>query len=131
MRRTAEKVVASFWRRSSRSFSEVKSMRRGVANLLLAGAVVILAGPRAGAAPADRTRRPRFLFAAAESPAPVRVDVKSVPALRRNLSFQLRYAILSEALAEISLQAGLNLVYAADVIPGDTRVTLRADEITV
>lgn len=80
-------------------------------------------------------RGPRFLLALAGRSEPVRVDVGTVPALRRNLSLHLESATLAAALAEISRQADLNLVYSDDVVAivarSEARITVRAEEITV
>ena len=76
-------------------------------------------------------RAPRFLLAMAERSQPVPLDLKRSAYLRRPLSLAFEGATLKEALAEISRQAGLSLVYADDVLPVATLVNLRADRITV
>src|SRR6266566_2461591 len=80
---------------------------------------------------ATASRAPRFLVAMAERSTPVPVDLKRSAILRRPLSLALDDAPLKVALAEISRQAGLSLVYADDVLPGEMTVSLRADRITV
>src|SRR2546430_15840056 len=90
--------------------------------------------PRATAQSAgDRaaSRAPRFLLAMAERSKPVPVDLKRSAFLRRPLSLAFDGATLKEALAEISRQAGLSLVYTDDVLPAGAVVNLRADRITV
>src|SRR6266487_2500059 len=77
------------------------------------------------------SRAPRFLLAMAKRAEPVPVDLKRSVTLRRPLSLAFEGATLKEALAEISRQAGLSLVYADDVLPSGTLVNLRADRITV
>jgi len=77
------------------------------------------------------SRAPRFLLAMAKRAEPVPVDLKRSVTLRRPLSLAFEGATLKEALAEISRQAGLRLVYADDVLPSGTLVNLRADRITV
>ena len=77
------------------------------------------------------SRAPRFLLAMAERAKPVPVDLKRSAFLRQPLSLAFDGATLKEALAEISRQAGLSLVYADDVLPVGTLVRLRADRITV
>src|SRR6059036_3766693 len=77
------------------------------------------------------SRGPRFLLAMAERAKPVPVDLKRSPTLRQPLSVAFDDTPLKEALAEISRQAGLSLVYADDVLPVGTLVSLRADRITV
>ena len=78
-----------------------------------------------------QARAPRFLLAMAERSKPVPVDLKRSAFLRRPLSLAFNGATLKQALAEISRQAGLNLVYADDVLPAGAVVNLRADRITV
>src|SRR5216110_1107717 len=77
------------------------------------------------------SRAPRFLLAMAERSKPVPVDLKRSAVLRRPLSLAFDGAPLKQALAEISRQAGLSLVYADDVLPAAALVNLRADHITV
>src|SRR5438552_11155833 len=67
----------------------------------------------------------------AERRAPVPVDLKRSWVLRQPLSLALDGVTLKEALAEISRQARLNLVYADDDVPIAATVNLRADRITV
>src|SRR5947199_10723273 len=76
-------------------------------------------------------RGPRFLLAMAERAKPVPLDLKRSAVLRRPLSLAFEGATLKEALAEISRQAGLDLVYADDDLPIAMPVSLRADRITV
>src|SRR2546426_7078143 len=76
------------------------------------------------------SRAPRFLLARAERAKPVPVDLKRSAFLRQPLSLAFDGATLKEALAEISRQAGLSLVYADDVLPVGTLVNLRAGRIT-
>src|SRR5437660_11252559 len=67
----------------------------------------------------------------AERSTPVPVDLKRSAFLRGPLSLAFDGATLKQALAEISRQAGLNLVYADDVLPAGALVNLRAGRITV
>src|SRR6266496_2770952 len=60
------------------------------------------------------SRAPRFLLAMGKRAEPVPVDLKRSVTLRRPLSLAFEGATLKEALAEISRQAGLSLVYADD-----------------
>jgi len=76
-------------------------------------------------------RSPRFLLAMAAHSAPVPVDLKRSAVLRQHLSIAFDGVTLKEALAEISRQARLGLVYADDDIPVTMTVSLRADRITV
>src|SRR5438477_4085876 len=77
------------------------------------------------------SRGPRFLLAMAERPQPVPVNLTRSAVLRRRLSLAFNGATLKQALAEISRQAGLSLVYADDVLPAGALVNLRAGRITV
>jgi len=76
-------------------------------------------------------RSPRFLLAMAAHSAPVPVDLKRSAVLRQHLSLAFEGVTLKEALAEISRQARLGLVYADDDIPISMTVSLRAERITV
>ena len=76
-------------------------------------------------------RSPRFLLAMAAHSAPVPVDLKRSALLRQHISIAFDGVTLKEALAEISRQARLSLVYADDDIPVSMTVSLRADRITV
>ena len=75
------------------------------------------------------TRGPRFLLASAFRLQPV--DVARTPVLRQRLTLDLKDVPLKTALAAISSQAGLQLVYSDDALPVATRIRLRADAITV
>src|SRR5213594_3663641 len=99
--------------------------------LMFAGALSLF--PQRAAAQYDQSvnRAPRFLLAMAERRAPVPVDLKRSWVLRQPLSLALDGVTLKEALAEISRQARLGLVYADDDIPVSMTVSLRADRITV
>src|SRR5258705_8345122 len=76
-------------------------------------------------------RAPRFLLAMAERSKPVPVDLRRSAILRHALSLAFDGVTLKEALAEISRQAGISLVYADDDLPAGALVRLRADRITV
>jgi TonB-linked SusC/RagA family outer membrane protein len=80
---------------------------------------------------AAASRAPRFLLAMAERSTPVPVDLKRSAILRRPLSIAFDGTPIKQALAEISRQAGLSLVFADDVLPVEMTVSLRADRITV
>jgi TonB-linked SusC/RagA family outer membrane protein len=79
----------------------------------------------------NEPRAPRFLLAMAERSAPVPVDLRRSAILRHPLSLSFDGVTLKDALAEISRQAGISLVYADDDLPAGTLVRLRADHITV
>src|SRR5258706_9844793 len=107
--------------------------RFGLFSLTLAAALATL--PRGSAAQSALDsgdgRSPRFLLAMAKHAAPVPVDLKRSAVLRQHISLAFEGVTLKEALAEISRQARLGLVYADDDIPVSMPVSLRADRITV
>src|SRR5256886_1256419 len=111
-------------------------LRYRVASSPLVLALAMAAFPRGATAQyagdPTQARAPRFLLAMAERSQPVPVDLKRSAFLRRPLSLAFDGATLKQALAEISRQAGLSLVYADDVLPAAGGVVnLRADRITV
>src|SRR2546427_7781727 len=109
-------------------------MNRVALFLLMLATVLALFPPGAAAQYASSrgaSRAPRFLLAMAERSEPVPVDLKRSAVLRQPLSLAFDGVPLKQALAEISRQARLNLVYADDVVPIDATVSLRADRITV
>src|SRR6266436_5239024 len=107
--------------------------RFGLFSLTLAAALATL--PRGATAQyaldSGDGRSPRFLVAVASHAAPVPVDLKRSAVLRQHISLAFEGVTLKEALAEISRQARLGLVYADDDIPVSMPVSLRADRITV
>src|SRR5437867_12764013 len=108
-------------------------MNRVASFLLMLGLTLAFfpLGTAAQEADASASRAPRFLLAMAERPEPVPVDLKRSAVLRQPLSLAFDRVTLKEALAEISRQARLNLVYADDDLPIAATVNLRADRITV
>jgi len=106
----------------------MRSLRRSSCTWFL----LVALAPRAHAQEAADTavtRGPRFLLAAALRPQPV--DISRTPILRQRLNLDLKDVPLKAALAAISTQSGLQLVYSDDALPVATRVRLRADGITV
>src|SRR6266487_1469852 len=107
--------------------------RFGLFSLTLAAALATL--PRGATAQyaldSGDGRSPRFLLAMAKHAAPVPVDLKRSAVWRQHISLAFDGVTLKEALAEISRQARLGLVYADDDIPVAMPVSLRADRITV
>src|SRR5439155_814741 len=93
------------------------------------GAGRILTAQDVEVALADRA--PRFLMASPSGGAPIVVDTRSVPALWRRISVDLNDVTLEQALSTVSRQAGLKLMYSKAVVPLDSRVRLRASNITV
>ncbi len=99
---------------------------------LVGGVAVIAAGAQAQQlGDQNLGRGPRFLLASASRAKPVRLDPSGTTVLRRQLSLRFDGTALKAALAEISTQAGLDLVYADDVLPATATVDLRAERITV
>lgn len=74
-------------------------------------------------------RGPRFLVARNHTRVPA--DVKNMPVLRNHISVDLQDVTLKEALAAISKEAGLPLMYSKEIVQLDARVRLRAQDITV
>jgi len=111
---------------------ENRLMSRAAFSLLVAVAAVF---PRTATAQKSRdfddSRAPRFLLAMAGRSEPVPVDLRRSTTLRYPLSLSFDGVTLKDALAEISRQARLSLVYADDVVPVDATVNLRAERITV
>src|SRR5438876_11076644 len=107
--------------------------RFGLFSLTLAAALATLprGAPAQYALDSGDGRSPRFLLAMAAHAAPVPVDLKRSAVLRQHISLAFDGVTLKAALAEISRQARLGLVYADDDIPVSTPVSLRADRITV
>jgi hypothetical protein len=79
----------------------------------------------------DTDRGPRFLLASASTSKPAPVDVSRTPILKRRLSLAFNGTTVKQALAEISLQSGLKLVYSDEVLPTKSLVHLVADGISV
>ena len=79
----------------------------------------------------DSDRGPRFLLASASTAKPAPVDVNRTPILKRRLSLAFHGTTVKQALAEISLQSGLKLVYSDEVLPDKGLVRLMADGISV
>jgi outer membrane receptor protein involved in Fe transport len=110
------------------------NLQRG---LLKLGMVVLAAtalGGLVGASAQDLAlagRGPRFLFADNPEATPRAIDVRAVRVLRDRIALDLDGATLADALGAITRQTGLKFVYSADVVPADSRVHLRAQEITV
>src|SRR4051794_36956735 len=79
----------------------------------------------------DTDRGPRFLLASASTSDPAPIDVSRTAILKRRLSLAFDGATVKQALAEISLQSGLKLVYSDEVIPDKGLVHLTAEGISV
>lgn len=105
---------------------------RGAAMQVL-GAIVI-AGGQVQAQGVDLVgdRGPRFLLASSSADGlTVPVNVRETAVLRRLVRLDLDNATIKSALTALTQQSGVDLVYSDDVLPGDVRVTLRAQGIAV
>ncbi|MGH7717780.1 MAG: TonB-dependent receptor plug domain-containing protein, partial [Gemmatimonadaceae bacterium] len=59
------------------------------------------------------------------------VATQSIPAMRREISLDLRRVRLDAALQEIALRAGLPLMYSPEILPKNRTVSLSAEKIEV
>jgi outer membrane receptor protein involved in Fe transport len=80
-------------------------------------------------ADANTARHPRFLLAKGTTTVPV--DVAGTPVLMQRLALDLDGVSLRDALKAITSRTRLRLVYNDDVVPLETRVHLKADDIAV
>ncbi len=106
--------------------------------MLARGALVVgaalfggAASPAAGQELAQVDRGPRFLREVAVGEPRVEMDLNSTPVLRRRISLGGDERTLGGLLSAIAKQAGLKLVYSADLLPADRAIRFRADSITV
>src|SRR5258706_12743097 len=105
---------------------------RALSSFVVALTVAVLPHGAAAQYAGGRTesRAPRFLLAMAERAAPVPVDLRRSAILRHPLSLDFDGVPLKEALAEISRQARIGLVYADDDLPVGMTVSLPAGRLT-
>jgi iron complex outermembrane receptor protein len=80
-------------------------------------------------ADASSARRPRFLLATSTGTKPL--DIRATPVLMRRFALDLDGVSLRDALRTITDRTGLRLVFNDEVVPLDTRVHLKADDIAV
>jgi outer membrane receptor protein involved in Fe transport len=80
-------------------------------------------------ADANTARHPRFLLAKGTTTVPL--DVAGTPVLMQRLALDLDGVSLRDALKAITSRTRLRLVYNDDVVPLETRVHLKADDIAV
>jgi outer membrane receptor protein involved in Fe transport len=105
-------------------------MRHQAIWLALAGLFIIARpAPAQELADAVSGRQPRFLLASGGSTVPL--DVARTPVLLQRLALDLDGVSLREALKAITSRTRLRLVYNDDVVPLETRVHLKADDIAV
>src|SRR5262245_30394731 len=75
--------------------------------------------------------RPRFLFVTTGRDGTIEIDPGRTPIFQRRVTLTLEHATVGEALAAVSRQAGIRLVYSRDVIDTKAPARIRADAITV
>jgi len=73
--------------------------------------------------------RPRFILERANERMPV--DLARSPTLRRPITLALSGVRLADAIAEISRQSGLAIVFSDDVVPANARVDLLMRDVSV
>src|SRR5437762_5133833 len=96
--------------------------------------ITLLAGGGGRASAQDlalQGRTPRFMFVERPEADPRPSDARNTRALRGRISLDLDSATLADAPRAITQQTGLTFVYSGDVVPADSRVRLRAQDITV
>lgn len=76
-------------------------------------------------------RGPRFLLTAADPVRHVRTDPNRVPLLRRRITVYVDNVPLKKALDEISEASGVRLIFSGGVVPLDSRVSLKSQDITL
>jgi TonB-linked SusC/RagA family outer membrane protein len=101
---------------------------RSLISIAAASIVAISALP--GQASEYGVRGPQFLLAM-NAKKTIALDVSRVPALHQRLALDLQGVSLKEAIAQISRRSGIVVWYSDDVLPSNTAVHLRADNITV
>ncbi|HEY9230463.1 MAG TPA: SusC/RagA family TonB-linked outer membrane protein, partial [Gemmatimonadaceae bacterium] len=108
---------------------------RAAARFFVAAAGVTLTAARTGVAQDTAQqfmqRGPRFLLASADRSEPARVDLGRTPVLRHRLTIDYESITLGEALKRVASSSGLELAYSNAIIPIDSVVHLKAQDITV
>src|SRR5512143_2639041 len=94
-------------------------------------AMIAICATRAPAQEPEPGDGPRFLAMPTPSATPVQIGADDVPVLRRRITVRLADASLEDALREVAWRSTLSLVYSADVVPLDRRVSLVAADIRV
>ncbi len=84
-------------------------------------------GSRAAVQLADRG--PIF-FAALEG-RPAAIDVRTTSIFRQRVSLHLANTTVAHALAAVSRQSGLQVIYDKDALPKDARTSINADQLTI
>ncbi len=109
----------------------------GLALFLALGSVLEVGAAQTGAPPGSEMRvassEPAFYYVIKgdKGKADVRADASGAAAFRRRVSLDLRDASITSALRELSRQTGLHLSYSPDLIPPESRVTIRVDGLSV
>jgi TonB-linked SusC/RagA family outer membrane protein len=109
---------------------------RVVIQTALLGALVSAALPAAAqSTESESARRPRFLLeVASANTSPSKrtpVDLGRSPSLRRPVTLDLDGAPFRSAIAELSRQSGMAIVFSDDVVASDTRVDLHVRGLSV
>ncbi len=105
-----------------------------MAIVALLGMIAAVPSGAAAQSGPDRPRDqvPRFLRAAAgDSPEPTVINPRDEPILNRRIALSLRDVKYRAALDEISLSAGVQFVYAGDLLSRFDEVTVKSYNITV
>lgn len=77
----------------------------------------------------QQVNAPRFLLVTNSGAVPL--DPDRTPSLQRRVAIDLNGATLKQALDIVSARSGLHLVYSDDLLPGNIRVHLRAEDLGV
>src|SRR5687767_3196124 len=100
-----------------------------LATLMLGAPDAVVAQSAGETVIASAQRGPRFLVQSGRSRVPV--DLARTPLLRQRITVDLNGVPLRQALAEVSAQSGIRLMYTDDLLPVGAPVRLRAEGITV
>ena len=111
-------------------------MRSLNASVLVVAAALCVAGSSSAtaqvSAPSQAEQVPRFLRMSADaSREPTLVNPSDSPVLNHRIAINLRDVSAGTALREIAITAGIQFVYASDILPRRGAVRLQADNITV
>ncbi len=111
--------------------------RYGLALLLVLGSAFEAGAAQAAQPSAGEMRvassEPAFYYIVKgdKGKADVRADASGAAAFRRRVSLDLRNAPITGALREVARQTGLHLSYSPELIPAESRVTIRVEELSV
>src|ERR1019366_3475808 len=121
--------------RGAGDHAEAKVKSPGARTLLVAAALCVAGSSSAtaqGSAPSQAEQVPRFLRMSADaSREPTLVNPSDSPVLNHRIGINLRDVSAGTALREIAMTAGIQFVYASDILPRGGAIRLQADNITV